>query len=47
MKLSAKNMIILLMQQRVSTLNGVIICHPKRMRVKTHGNVIMDSDAEV
>lgn len=46
MKLSAKNMIILFMQQRVSTSNGVIICHPKRMCVKTPGNVITDSDAD-
>lgn len=47
MKLWAKNMIIFLMQQRPSTLNGVIICHPQRMCVKTRGNVIMDSDADV
>jgi len=47
MKLLAKDMIMLLMQQRVSTFNGLIICHPKRMCVKTHGIVIMDSEADV
>lgn len=35
------------MQQRLSTFNRVIICHPRRMRVKTRGNVIMDPDADV
>lgn len=35
------------MQKRVNTLNCVTIWHPKRLRVKTHGNVIMDSHAEV
>lgn len=47
MKLSVKNTVILLTQQRVSTLNGLIICHPKRMCMKTHGNGIMNSDADV